>query len=124
VARFRGLRAATGFLAYGRWASASDGSVSAGLIYLDEAYDRTGANRQHVRMHELGHALGYSHVEGRVSVMNAQPRYEPTAFDRDVGVLAFQRPPGNRAPDVDPPATYVASLTGHGDGLTWSTPVP
>ena len=57
-------------------------------------------------VHELGHALGWRHLEGRASVMNPRNPRTPTAFDRAGAAIAFQRPPLNRSPDVDAsPAT-------------------
>jgi predicted Zn-dependent protease len=57
--------------------------------------------------HELGHALGYQHVTLEPSVMSGiNPTSALTEFDREALRIVYQRPPGNRAPDIDPP-TYV-----------------
>jgi hypothetical protein len=58
-----------------------------------------------LRIHELGHALGYQHVTSRTSIMNPALGPEPSQFDREGAIIAFQRPPGNRAPDTDPKST-------------------
>jgi hypothetical protein len=54
--------------------------------------------------HELGHALGYQHVTLEPSIMSGiGPAPTPTEFDREAIAWIYQRPAGNRAPDVDPP---------------------
>lgn len=56
-----------------------------------------------VYAHELGHALGYQHVTLEPSIMGGiGPTRTPTTFDRQAIAWIYQRPPGNRAPDVDP----------------------
>jgi hypothetical protein len=102
VARYTGLQAATGYWGYGRWLT-SQGEVRAGIVMLDNGFDTSGSvYRRSLRAHELGHALGYNHVTIRDSVMNSSARLEPNMFDRDGAKLAFQRPPLNRSPDIDP----------------------
>ncbi len=87
---------------------------------LDRDFDRSASEfKRSLRAHELGHALGYQHVTGRTSVMNSQGRTEPNDFDRAAARIAFQRPPGNRSPDVDPTS---ASINRHGPA-TWSAPI-
>lgn len=111
VARYAGLQAATTFWGYGRWMTAA-GEVRAGIIMLDNGFDTSGSPFQRsLRAHELGHALGYNHVTGRESVMNASARNEPNSFDRDGAKLAFRRPPLNRSPDIDPDA-FTPNLRG------------
>jgi len=103
VARFAGLEAATGFWGYGRWASDGAGRIQSGIIMIDAGFDTSGSQFQRsLRVHELGHALGYNHVTTRESVMNASARLVPNEFDLQGARLAFLRPPGNRSPDVDP----------------------
>jgi hypothetical protein len=79
-----------------------DGTVTAGAMFLDRDFDRNDSRRRLLRIHELGHALGYLHVTSRTSVMNPAIGPEPNDFDRAGAIIAFQRPVGNRAPDVDP----------------------
>ena len=122
VARFRGLSQAAGYWGYGR--SARRGSqVVAGAILVDRDFDTAGGPyRRSLRVHEMGHALGYCHVTRRPSFMNSSAVYEPNDFDRDVTRIAFQRAPGNQAPDRDPlgSALGVASSS----GMAWGTITP
>jgi len=74
-----------------------------------------------LRIHELGHALGYQHVTARPSIMNASIGPEPTDFDRAGATIAFQRLPGNRAPDADPVGVTRLSSVSEGGGR-WSDP--
>jgi hypothetical protein len=121
VARFRDLRTATGSVGFGRWAEREDGTVTAGVMFLDGNYDATSEKRK-LRTHELGHALGYKHVTLRPSIMNPVLGSDVTDFDRQGASIAFQRPVGNRAPDVDPAAS-VRPLTSGGD-VRWAPSVP
>ena len=109
--RSRGLSAATGYWGMGQWATAGNGEVIAGYLLLDADWDGPACEypqfRRSLRIHELGHALGYGHVSGRLSVMNANARLEPTAWDLQAIHIAFQRPPGTTAPDNDPPASSL-----------------
>lgn len=118
VARYRGLQAATGYWGYSRWQYRADGTVFSGTIMLDRDFDRSGSiYRRSLRTHELGHALGYTHVTRRVSVMNSSAVTEPNAFDLDAARIGFQRPPGNRRPDADPTGL---SANIHADAGVWS----
>ncbi len=118
-----GLQAATGAWGYGRWSSKGDGTVTAGLLILDSGFQRSGSPFvRSLRVHELGHALGYRHVTATPSVMNATALLEPTAFDRDATRIAFDRQPGNRSPDIDPDPVTTNRL--NTAGRRWSTPLP
>ena len=119
VVRMAGLTQATGYWGYGRFMSQSDGAVVAGLVVLDRDFERSNSQyRRSLRAHELGHAMGYAHVSAMASVMDPSGRQEPTSFDLDAFRIAFQRQPGNRAPDVDPdPAMAPMSTT---RGAAWS----
>lgn len=103
VARYAGLTAATGFWGYSRWQFRADGTVIGGTIMLDRDFDRSSAStRRSLRAHELGHALGYTHVTLLTSVMNSSAVTEPNTFDKQATQIAFLRPPGNVRPDSDP----------------------
>ncbi|HEX6463886.1 MAG TPA: hypothetical protein VFZ98_05515 [Vicinamibacterales bacterium] len=103
VARYEGLTVATGYWGYTRWAWNGDGQVQAAIMMIDRAFDTSNSVfRRSLHAHEFGHALGYNHVTLRTSVMNADARTEPTPFDRDGATIAFERPPLNKTPDVDP----------------------
>lgn len=119
VGRYSGIQTFTRTIGYGRWAEEADGSVSAGAIFLDRTFDRESSRRRLLRIHELGHALGLLHVESRASIMNPSVGSDPTDFDRDAAVIAFQRPPGNVSPDTDPGSSARAAPPW---GLRWSSP--
>jgi hypothetical protein len=54
-------------------------------------------------VHELGHALGTSHVTLRPSFMSPDGNGGlPNDADKESFRVAARRPPGSRAPDVDP----------------------
>ena len=91
-------------------------------MYLDRDVDYSDGRRRLLRMHELGHALGYQHVTSRTSIMNPALGSEPSEFDWAGALIAFQRLPGNRAPDVDPSGSVRLSVTSEG-GSRWSAPV-
>ncbi len=114
VMRVRGMENAIGAVGLGSALLLTDGTVVGGMVLLDRDYDqnRSGFGQQ-VRQHELGHAMGYSHVTSRDSVMNpvTGPRAIINAADRLAAHVAFERPPGNRTPDVDPDA-FTANPAG------------
>jgi hypothetical protein len=121
VGRYAGIQDLAQTLGYGSWAEQPDGTVVGGSMWLDRDFDRDDPQRRLVRIHELGHALGYSHVTVRTSIMNPTLGPSPTDFDRDAARIAFQRPVGNTSPDTDPGAYGAFAVT---DGpLKWSTPV-
>jgi hypothetical protein len=122
VGRYRDIRAATGSVGFGRWAEREDGVVTAGTMFLDAGYD-SGSDKRKLRTHELGHALGYKHLSTRPSIMNPILGSDVTEFDRQGALIAFQRPPGNRAPDTDPAASGLRSLTDGAPGR-WVTAIP
>jgi hypothetical protein len=104
VGRYQGIESSSwdGVIGYGRWADQADGTVVAGAMFLDRDFDRDDSRRRLVRIHELGHTLGYLHVTTRYSIMNPSLGPDPTDFDRQAAIIAFSRPPGNKSPDVDP----------------------
>jgi hypothetical protein len=118
VGRYNGILSLAQTIGYGRWAEAGDGVVMAGAMFLDRGFDRTDDRRRLLRIHELGHALGLTHVESRPSIMNPAIGPEPTSFDRESAAIAFQRPPGNVAPDTDPGSARSSSF-----GVRWSAPI-
>ncbi len=120
VARYEGLSAATGYWGYTRWQWNGEGEITAGIVMLDRGFDTSGSPfRRSLRAHEFGHALGYNHVTARASVMNQAATIEPNAFDRDAAKFAFQRPPLNRSPDVDPDP-FTGNLRARAAQVFWS----
>jgi hypothetical protein len=119
VGRYNGIVTFAHTIGYGQWATLSDGSIGGGAMFLDRDFDRNDSRRRLLRIHELGHALGYQHVESRTSIMNPSIGPEPNDFDRSAAIIAFQRPVGNRAPDVDPASSSVSVTTGE---VRWSAP--
>ena len=83
-----------------------------GAIWIDSSeFALCGTTAARVYPHELGHALGYEHVTMASSIMSGVlPTPTLTAFDRDAFRIIYQRPPGNRAPDIDPP-DYVINAS-------------
>jgi hypothetical protein len=90
VARYRGVRAAANTVGYGGRTTRGDGSITAAAIILDRDFDKHNDMRDLLRTHELGHALGYNHVESRTSIMNPRVGSVVTEFDRSAVRLAFQ----------------------------------
>lgn len=82
VGRFRGVQLKTGNLGYGGRLTRADGTIVSAVVILDAAADQQSARRQLMRAHELGHALGYNHVESRLSLMNPRASFGLTNFDR------------------------------------------
>lgn len=119
VAEYEGLTAATSFWGYTRWAWNDRGEVRAASMMLDRSFETSSSpHRRSLHAHELGHALGYYHVDAGVSVMNSSGRVAPTDFDRHGARLAFQRRPLNMTPDVDPDPVTVSRAPA--SGLTWT----
>jgi hypothetical protein len=113
VGRYEGIVSMANTIGYGLWSERGEGVVSGGAMFLDREFDQEDGRRRLLRIHELGHALGYLHVRSRTSIMNPAVGPEPTAFDRQAAIIAFQRPPGNRPPDTDPsPAGVFSAATG------------
>jgi hypothetical protein len=121
--RYVGIYTFAKTIGYGTWAEEADGTVVGGAMWLDRDFDRDNAMRRLLRIHELGHALGYNHVTTRTSVMNPYVGPEPTDFDRAGAVIAFQRPVGNTSPDTDPGGTTRSFRSSEGTAR-WSVPLP
>lgn len=120
VARFSGLSRKTSYWGYGR-ASRQTDELSAAAILLDRDFDRAATTYgRSLRVHELGHALGCTHVTRRASFMNASATIEPNDFDHDAGTVAYQRRPGNQSPDRDPAQTAARSAL----SPVWSVILP
>jgi hypothetical protein len=89
VARYNGVRDQLATIGFGG-RSTRGSTIRAGSIILDNDFDRTNDTRRLLRMHELGHALGYNHVHSRSSIMNPKIGSEVTGFDRSAARIAFQ----------------------------------
>ena len=75
VAQYQGLSESTTFWGYTRWAWNERGETRAATMMLDRTFETSGSPYRHaLRTHELGHALGYQHVDARESVMNSSGR--------------------------------------------------
>ena len=92
VGRYQGLRDLAQTIGFGGRKSRRDGAIIGATIVLDSEFDRASSMRRLLRTHELGHALGFNHVNSRVSIMNPRIGAEVTEFDRQIATLAFQRP--------------------------------
>ena len=103
VARYDGLEPKTKFAGYTSWSWNGSGHMVRASMMLDRGYDATAPSlsRRALRAHEMGHALGWMHLEDRTSVMNPRNPSLPTDFDRMGATIAFNRLPLNRTPDVD-----------------------
>ena len=124
VGRYNGIQGLLNTIGFGRWATAASGEVIGSSIYLDRDFDLSNEARRLLRTHELGHALGYGHVTVRESIMNPAVGPELTVFDRQGAIIAFQRPPGNQAPDTDPAATTSTPFgVGVSSTAVWSPPI-
>jgi hypothetical protein len=112
VARYEGLERGSGFVGYTRWFWNGASELVHGFVMLDAQYEAQSSTSQRraLRAHELGHALGWRHVTGPTSVMNAAASQLPTEFDRAGSKIAHQRPPLNRAPDTDQALTSINRL--------------
>lgn len=124
VGRYHGIVSWSNTIGLGRWQDQPDGTVTAGSVVLDYDFDKNDERRWLLRLHEFGHALGYTHVTSRLSVMNPTIGPEPTSFDVQSATIAYQRQPGNRAPDRDPigsarPSGFIST----GDTGRWAPPV-
>jgi hypothetical protein len=122
VGRYSGIRNLAQTIGYGSWAEQPDGTVVGGAMWLDRDFDRDDPQRRLLRIHELGHALGYNHVTVRTSIMNPSLGPSPTDFDRAAASIAFQRPVGNVSPDTDPGSTARTFAVADGPAR-WSNPI-
>jgi hypothetical protein len=105
VGRFRGVRDSLKAVGYGGRTARANGTITGGTVMLDEDYDQSTEDPHLLRMHELGHALGFNHVDSLRSIMNPTIGTEPTEFDRRVARMAFSHiAPDRRAPALHPTA--------------------
>lgn len=102
VGRYNRIVLHANTIGFGQWALAADGSVRGGAMFLDNDFDKNDKRRRLLRIHELGHALGMMHVTERPSIMNPTLGPDVNDFDRGAASIAFDRPIGNKAPDIDP----------------------
>ena len=93
VGRFDGIRALRQTIGFGGRVPGRANDISSAAVLLDSDYDRTSEQRRLLRIHELGHALGYDHVEAYPSIMNPRIGTAPTEFDREAARLAFSARP-------------------------------
>jgi hypothetical protein len=119
VGRFNNIVAFSSTIGYGSWAERPDGTIAGGALFLDSDFDRTDGRRRLLRIHELGHALGYQHVTSRPSIMNPSVGAEPSTADRAGAIVAFQRMPGNKSPDVDPVSSAAQTAASIGGPARW-----
>lgn len=88
VGRFKGVQAKMGNIGYGGRMARGE-KITSAVVMVDRDADRDVRQQQVVRTHELGHALGYNHVESRPSIMNPRANGGLTEFDRMAARLAF-----------------------------------
>jgi len=100
------------FIGYARMSFTSGGTISSSAVWL--RYLRysgiTGASkRKGILGHELGHALGYGHMNGE-TVSFMQPslgtKTDLSSFDGLAASLLYSRSPHNTTPDSDDLDTY------------------
>jgi len=111
VARYRGLRGPSGDRIGGLGTANTDaaGVIRGAIVKIDRDNELGGpAFARRLRVHELGHAMGLSHVTSRASFMAPANGGLPNDADLEACRVAARRPPGSRSPDVDP-ATFIAT---------------
>lgn len=98
VGRFSGVRRLASTIGFGGRRARRDGAIVSAAVVLDSEFDHASSMRRLLRTHELGHALGFNHVQSRLSIMNPSIGSEMTDHDRQVSTFAFHRP-GTRRSD-------------------------
>jgi len=112
VARYRELRGPSGSRIGGLGKTNIDaaGVIRGGMVMIDRDGELRSASPRSVRVHELGHVLGTSHVTARPSFMSPDGTGGlPNEADKEAFRVAARRPPGSRPPDVDP-ANFTPTL--------------
>ena len=82
------------------------------LNYLSAGCNCGAAMRPSTIRHEVGHSMGFWHTDRADDLMFAssgQCDRMPTARERLVAAIAYQRPVGNADPDADPPTPLAAT---------------
>lgn len=105
VARYRALRGPSGDRIGGLGTTNIDaaGVIRGGILKVDrESELNSPSTTRRLRVHELGHTMGLSHVTSRASFMNTPTTTLPNDADIEASRVAARRSPGNRSPDVDP----------------------
>jgi len=88
--RYRGVQDKTGSLGYGGRMTRGV-QITAAAVIIDRDADRDQKQQNVIRTHELGHALGYNHVESRPSIMNPRAGGGLTDFDREALKAGYLR---------------------------------
>jgi hypothetical protein len=88
--RYRGVKSTTGSLGYGGRMTRGN-QITAAAVIIDRDADRDQKQQNVIRTHELGHALGYNHVESRPSIMNPRAGAGLTDFDREAVRAGYLR---------------------------------
>ena len=111
AARYRSLHGPSGSAVSGLSKTNTDaaGVIHGGMVMIDRDFDvRQSPLSRAVRVHELGHTMGTSHVTtARASFMSSTSLIEPNDFDKEAFRVAARRAIGSRSPDVDPPEFTV-----------------
>jgi hypothetical protein len=97
----------SGSIGYARTSYSSDRSISSAALWLryvrysGSAY---AGKRKGILAHELGHAMGYGHMNGTTYSLMATSlgsKTDLSAFDIQAADLVYGRLPGNASPDTD-----------------------
>ncbi|HYO46086.1 MAG TPA: hypothetical protein VEY33_05300 [Gemmatimonadota bacterium] len=108
------------YIGYARMSYSSSGSITGSAVWL--RYLRysgtTGASkRKGILGHELGHAMGYGHMNGEtLSFMEPSlgTKTDLSAFDSHAASLLYTRSPHNTSPDTDSWSSYRGLLVPSG----------
>lgn len=104
------------YIGYARMSWSRTGELSGAAVWLRYgryAGDRYAPKRQGILGHELGHAMGYGHMDGSTLSFMAPSLGSKTGlspFDQEAALLVYTRAPMNSPTDVDNATTYRGSL--------------